>query len=150
MRKPVYCICENNGAYHLCGILAADPPLYFLTGNEKSTCVGMRADQPIGLWENLNCTQKGNYICQFPRTGGFTTIPTTPTPYPNVPCPTGWLAVQGNCYYVSVYSLTAYINENGWVTFSSWLLRFDSTFDCGSLNAFNLTVCTAKMLCSTG
>lgn len=70
-------------------------------GNERSTCVGMRADQPIGLWENLGCNTKNNYICQFPRKGGFSTLPTTPTPFPNVHCPSGWTANQGQCYFVS-------------------------------------------------
>ncbi|KAK7482491.1 hypothetical protein BaRGS_00026308, partial [Batillaria attramentaria] len=28
------------------------------TGNELDTCVGMRTERPVGLWENVNCTQK--------------------------------------------------------------------------------------------
>ena len=76
--------------------------MYFAKGKENVTCVAMRADQPIGLWENQDCSSKHSFICQFPRHGGFSTTPTTPTPYPNVPCPPGWMAYWDKCIFVSV------------------------------------------------
>ncbi|KAL4229236.1 hypothetical protein ACF0H5_012275 [Mactra antiquata] len=66
------------------------------TGNELSTCVAMRTTAPPGLWENRNCSTPSYSICQFARTGY--TPPTTPTPYPNVPCSAGWTPYQAFCY----------------------------------------------------
>ncbi|XP_060558401.1 macrophage mannose receptor 1-like [Ruditapes philippinarum] len=66
------------------------------TGNERSTCVAMEATPPTGLWVNRNCSTPGYSICEFPR--AHYTPTTTPTPWPNVNCPTGWSPSQGFCY----------------------------------------------------
>ncbi|XP_067687491.1 macrophage mannose receptor 1-like [Haliotis asinina] len=68
------------------------------TGNERKTCVGIRAGHPAGLWENHNCTDHRPYICEYPRKGYTTALtppPTTPSP---LPCPRNWHGYNDMCY----------------------------------------------------
>ncbi|XP_063422181.1 macrophage mannose receptor 1-like [Mytilus trossulus] len=65
------------------------------TGNERNTCVVMRTMHPIGLWDNKQCTESHNYICETPRTG-FTPAPTTAPKI--LPCPSGWKSFATFCY----------------------------------------------------
>jgi len=62
----------------------------------------MRTTHPIGLWENKNCTEAHNYICETARTG-FTNAPTTQLPI--LPCPSGWTPYSLYCYKVFSFIL---------------------------------------------
>ncbi|XP_053409086.1 macrophage mannose receptor 1-like [Mercenaria mercenaria] len=97
------------------------------TGNERSTCVAMEATPPTGLWVNKNCSTPSFSICQFPRTGYTPT--TTPTPWPNVNCPSGWTASQGFCY-------KAFANQS---TVKTWMeaVAYCQTFG-GNLPSFHI------------
>ncbi|XP_059150343.1 macrophage mannose receptor 1-like isoform X2 [Physella acuta] len=39
------------------------------TGNENNTCVAVRPQRPIGLWEDLECQLKQPFICEVHRKG---------------------------------------------------------------------------------
>lgn len=62
----------------------------------------MRTMHPIGLWDNKQCTESHNYICETPRTG-FTPAPTTAPKI--LPCPPGWKSFATFCYKVFITNI---------------------------------------------
>ncbi|XP_052806091.1 macrophage mannose receptor 1-like [Mya arenaria] len=85
------------------------------TGNEQNTCVAMQTSVPAGLWKTVDCNQGNRFICQFSRTG-FTLPPTTPTLFPNTPCPTGYTADGPYC----LHAITALNARRTWMSARSY------------------------------
>ncbi|XP_005097625.3 macrophage mannose receptor 1 [Aplysia californica] len=67
------------------------------TGNENNTCVGMQTKRPMGLWVNIDCNKTQGYICELPRKGFTTPVPTTTTTA-KLLCPSGWFTYGNLCY----------------------------------------------------
>ena len=73
--------------------------MFSVLGNENNTCVAMKTRQTSGLWVNSPCTKTMPYICELPRKGYTTPIPTTTTTV-KLACPTGWGSWANSCYKV--------------------------------------------------
>uniref|UniRef100_A0A0B7BIK3 Macrophage mannose receptor 1-like n=1 Tax=Arion vulgaris TaxID=1028688 RepID=A0A0B7BIK3_9EUPU len=87
------------------------------TGNENNTCVAIRSQKPVGLWENLECQTVQPFICETFRFG-FTQITRTTTSAPTTlaPCPTTWTSHEDHCYKV-------FFSTRSWI---------DAQIDCES------------------
>uniref|UniRef100_A0A2C9KE90 Macrophage mannose receptor 1-like n=1 Tax=Biomphalaria glabrata TaxID=6526 RepID=A0A2C9KE90_BIOGL len=69
------------------------------TGNEWNTCVAIRSQRPVGLWENLQCQQQQPYVCETLRQGFVKPAPpTVPSATSLGPCPPQWNGLNGLCY----------------------------------------------------
>lgn len=92
------------------GSICYNDVFVYVSGNERATCVAMRADPPTGLWENKDCSGTQHFICQSPRQGY--TVPPYTTPYSSVPCPSGWLTNGGHCLKVMLKNSVLFLLQS--------------------------------------
>ncbi|BFZ22363.1 hypothetical protein BsWGS_25402 [Bradybaena similaris] len=68
------------------------------TGNENNSCVAMRSQKPVGLWEDLKCQSLQPFICETYRRGFTQAATTTSVPTTLTQCLPTWSDYENHCY----------------------------------------------------
>ncbi|XP_030627234.1 lymphocyte antigen 75 [Chanos chanos] len=75
-------------------------------------CAVLSTEMPLGQWEVKNCTLfKAGTICKVPVEGKELVAP---EPNSTIPCPQGWVSVEGNSYCYKVFHEERVSRKRSW------------------------------------